>query len=53
MKWKIIIMWESCNHLGNHYREYEVGSLTSALRERNYIKKHEPKADVIIERVKQ
>lgn len=53
MKWKIIVLWESCNHLGNHYREYEVDSLVSALRERHYIIQHEPLANVIIKRVKQ
>ncbi len=53
MKWEIIVIWESCNYLGNHCRSYKVDSLSKALRERNYIKEVEPSASVYIKRIKQ
>lgn len=53
MKWEIIVLWESCNHLGDHCRSYTVDSLAKALREKFYIIQHEPTATVIIKRIKQ
>lgn len=53
MKWEIIVLWESCNHLGQHVRAYSVDSLTQALKEKFYIRKKDPTVEVIIRRVSQ